>query len=61
MNKNNVIEVAESLYREKNPRSKMDTPSFAYETVEKWKNEWMVSKSPLLLYDWIKFNKNKDY
>lgn len=58
MNKNDVIEVAEGLYREKNPHSKMDTPSFAYETVEKWKNEWMISKSPLSLYDWIKLNKD---
>lgn len=58
MNKNDIIEVAETLYREMNPDSKMNTPSFAYETVEKWKKEWNISKSPLSLYDWIKLNKN---
>ena len=58
MDKNDIIEVAEALYKEKNPNSKMDTPSFAYETVKKWKNECNISKSPLSLYDWIKLNKN---
>jgi hypothetical protein len=58
MNKYDVIEVADALYKEKNPNSKMNTPSFAYETVEKWKNEWMISKSLLSLYDWIKLNKD---
>ena len=58
MNQNDVIEVAEALYKEKNPNSNMNIPSFAYETVEKWKNEWVVSRSSLSLYEWIKINKN---
>jgi hypothetical protein len=58
MNKNDVIEVANALYREKNPNSKMDTPSFAYENVEKWKKEWNLTETPLSLYDWIKLNKS---
>jgi hypothetical protein len=31
MDKNDIIKVAEALYKEKNPNSKMDTPSFAYD------------------------------
>lgn len=57
MNKNDTIQVAEALYREKNPNSKMDTPSFAYEIVERWRNEWNSVSSELTLYDWIKANK----
>lgn len=57
MNNNDIIQVAEKLYREKNPESKMDVPSFAYETVEKWKHEWVQSNSVLSLYEWIKQNK----
>ena len=56
-NKNDTIQVAEQLYREKNPNSNMDTPSMVYEIVEKWKSEWNNSGSDLTLYDWIKDNK----
>lgn len=58
MNKNNIIEVAEALYREKNPKSTMDTPSSAYEIVENWAREWRSSGSKHTLYDWIRINKN---
>ncbi len=54
---NDIIEVAERLYREMNPHSLQDVPSFAYERVEKWSLEWLQSKSNLTLYDWIKENK----
>lgn len=54
MDNNDVIQVAEKLYREKNPRSKMDVPSFAYELVEQCKHEWIQSNSVLSLYEWIK-------
>lgn len=55
---NDVITVAERLYKEMNPDSTKDTPSFAYETVEKWNKEYLQSNSDLSLYDWIKLNKN---
>lgn len=54
MDNNDVIQVAEKLYREKNPESKMDVPSFAYEFVETWRCEWIASNSVLSLYEWIK-------
>lgn len=57
MDNNDVIQVAEKLYREKNPESKMDVPSFAYEFVEKWAKEWFFANSELSLYEWIKQNK----
>jgi hypothetical protein len=57
MNKNDTIEVAESLYYEANPNTKMDTPSFVYERVEKWQREWMVNPQGMNLYDWIKLMK----
>lgn len=54
---NDIITVAEKLYRERNPNSTMDVPSFAYEIVEKWNKEYLQSNSDLSLYDWIKLNK----
>ena len=57
MNKNDTIEISEKLYYEMNPNTKMDVPSFAYETTENWKKEWLNSQSKLTLYDWIKENK----
>jgi hypothetical protein len=57
MNNNNLVQVAEKLYREMNPESKMDVPSFAYEIVEKWRIEWLQSNQDISLYDWIKQNK----
>ena len=57
-NKNNTIKVAEALYYEANPNTKMDVPSFVYERVEKWSKEWIVAKNDMTLYDWIKMFKN---
>ena len=54
---NNLVKVAEKLYREKNPKSTWDVPSFAYELVEKWRIEWLQSDQDISLYDWIKQNK----
>lgn len=59
-NNNNLIIVAERLYREKNPESKMDVPSFVYETVEKWRIEWLQSNQDISLYEWIKLNKSNN-
>ena len=53
-----IIQTTDKLYREKNPDSKRDTPSFAYETVKVWHKQWLESKSDLSLYDWIKLNKS---
>ena len=52
-----IIQVAEQLYREKNPNTTMDVPSRVYELVEKWFHEWNDSRSNLTLYEWIKNNK----
>ena len=57
MNKYDVIEVSEALYYEKNPDTKMDVPSSVYETVEKWRHQWLNSGLEISLYDWIKLNK----
>ena len=54
MDSNDVIQVAEKLYYEKNPNTKMDVPSFAYELVEEWRHEWLQSNSVMSLYEWIK-------
>jgi len=57
MNKNDTIQVAEKLYYEVNPTTKMDVPNSAYELTEKWRKQWNESGSKLTLYDWIKENK----
>ena len=51
---NDVIEVAEKLYYEANPNTRMDVPSFAYEQVEKANNRRVRANSKLSLYDWCK-------
>lgn len=51
---NNVIKVAERIYHETNPESKMDVPSMAYETVKKLDLQRMKEKSKLSLYDYCK-------
>lgn len=51
---NDVIKVAERLYYEANPTTKMDVPSFAYEQVEKANHRRLASNSELSLYDWCK-------
>jgi len=49
-----VITVAEKLYYEANPTTKMDVPSFAYEQVEKANKRRFEASSELSLYDWCK-------
>lgn len=60
---NNVIHVAERLYYEANPNTRMDVPSFAYEQVEKANYRRLDANSLLNLYDWCLYelskNKNK--
>jgi len=51
---NDVIEVAEKLYYEANPTTKMDVPSYAYEQVEKANKRRLEARSELSLYDWCK-------
>lgn len=58
-NNNDPILVAERIYRLKNPNSKMDVPSFAYEMTDRWHNEWMREESELDFYQWCLINKNK--
>jgi hypothetical protein len=56
-NPNDLNEVAEALYYEINPETKMNVPNGAYIMTEKWIKEWEESKSELDLYDWIHENK----
>ena len=49
-----VITVAEKLYYEANPTTKMDVPSFAYEQVEKANKRRFEARSELSLYNWCK-------
>ena len=51
---NDIIEVAEKLYYEANPSTKMDVPSFSYEQVESANRRRMEARSKLSLYDWCK-------
>tara|TARA_R110002110_G_scaffold154720_1_gene348714 strand:- start:348 stop:518 length:171 start_codon:yes stop_codon:yes gene_type:complete len=51
---NDVIKVAEKLYKEANPNTRIDIPSFAYEKVESMNKKRMEALSKLSLYDWCK-------
>ena len=51
---NDIIEVAEKLYYEANPSTKMDVPSFAYKKVEAANRRRIKAQSKLSLYDWCK-------
>ena len=51
---NDIIQVAEKLYYEANPNTKMDVPSFAYEKVEASNRRRIKAQSNLSLYDWCK-------
>jgi hypothetical protein len=57
MNTPLVIEVAERLYYEQNPNTKMDVPSSVYETVEKWYKQWEVTMTEMDFYEWCKKTK----
>ena len=56
-----IITVAERLYYETNPNTKMDVPSFVYEQIEAANRRRKIANSELSLYDWCKqeLNKNK--
>lgn len=56
---NDVIKVAERLYYEVNPNTKMDVPSYAYEWVEKANYNRLSTNSTLSLYEWCKQNMTK--
>lgn len=51
------ISIAERLYYHINPESKMDVPSYMYETVEKWYYEWQETDNEDF-YNWCLENKN---
>jgi len=51
---NDIITVAEKLYYEANPNTKMDVPSFAYEQIEAANIRRKRAQSELSLYDWCK-------
>ena len=55
-----IIKVAEKLYYEANPTTKMDVPSFAYEQVEKANKRRLEANSELSLYDWCKLELSKN-
>ena len=50
----NVIEVAEKLYYEANPSTKMDVPSMVYVKVHNANRRRIQAQSKLSLYDWCK-------
>lgn len=51
--KEELISVADRLYRHVNPETKMDTPSGVYVTViEKWYPEFQKSGSTIDFFDW---------
>lgn len=55
-----LISVADRLYRRANPDGKMDTPSSVYVTVlERWYPEFQKSESLLEFFDWCILNKQK--
>lgn len=56
---NDVIKVAERLYYEVNPKTKMDVPSFAYMSVENANKRRVATNSELSLYDWCKYEMSK--
>jgi len=55
---NDTIEVAEKLYYEINPTTKMDVPSSIYEKVEQLDRARISAESDLNLYDWCKLKLN---
>lgn len=56
-NPNDIFQVAEAIYYEINPETKMCVPNSAYILTEKWYKEWSQLRSKLDLYDWIHKNK----
>jgi len=56
----NWYDVADDLYRYMNPNTKMDTPNSVYETVNKWRYEWLEDDTDLDLYNWCIKNKSKN-
>lgn len=56
---NDYMKVAEKLYYEVNPETRMCVPNSAYITTEKWSKEWtaITKREGITLYDWIKLNK----
>jgi hypothetical protein len=54
----NLISIADKLYREKNPQGTMCTPNSVYITVvEKWYPKYLESQTDLNFYNWC----NKTY
>ena len=49
-----IIEVAEKLYYDINPKSKMDVPSIFYERVENEFKKWSESRVNISFYDHCK-------
>lgn len=55
-----LISIADRLYKRVNRETKMDTPSSVYVTViEKWYPEFQKSESLLEFFDWCILNKQK--
>lgn len=52
-NYDDIIECGDKLYYEINPRSKMNVPSYFYEKLEKYYNEWRINKNGTF-YDYCK-------
>jgi hypothetical protein len=53
LSKEELISVADKLYKYVNPETKMDTPSGVYVIViEKWYPEFQKSESNIEFFDW---------
>ena len=53
---NNIIQVAEQLYREANPTSTMEPPSLVYEAIENRYKRWlMLTKEQKEAYDFLSY------
>ena len=51
----NLLSIADKLYREQNPTGTMSTPNSVYITViEKWYPLYLTSENKLDFYDWCK-------
>ena len=56
---NDVMKVTERLYYEANSNTRMDVPSYAYEKVEKLRNEWLYLSDTTTLYEYCKSKVDK--
>ena len=58
LTREDLISVADKLYKHMNPETKRDTPSMVYEiVVDKWYPEFQKSETLLDFFNWCLLNK----